>query len=151
MTCEVEGCDGQHRARGLCNRHYLRWRRAGGQTVPRAHPWTPEMDAALLACRLVPHTERYAGGGEITELARKLGKTPLACRCRLERLLGRRGLWTREGLWSEAEDDVIRHHMAEPGERVPDGTWAAVASLLGRTPGACATRACALRRTRRDS
>ena len=112
----------------------------------RSCDWTEAEDAKLLACRIVPHTERYAGGGDIVDLARELGKTPLACRCRLQKVLGRRGLWTTEGLWTEAEDVVIREHMGKPGERVPSGTWAAVASILGRTKGACATRACALRR-----
>ena len=112
--------------------------------------WSTQMDAALLACRIVPHTERHAGGGEIAALAKKLGKSAQACHCRLAKLLGRNGLRTREGLWSETEDEIIRHHMAGPGERVPDGTWQEVATYLGRTPGAVATRACALRRKRRQ-
>jgi len=28
-TCDIDGCDGEHTARGLCMKHYVRQRRAG--------------------------------------------------------------------------------------------------------------------------
>jgi len=110
----------------------------------RSCDWTPDMDRALLTCEVVPHTERYAGGGEITELARKLGKTPSACRDRLGKLLGPRGLWTREGLWTAEEDNLIAGRMWDdrPG-------WIDVAVELGRTYGAVCNRACQLRKRAR--
>lgn len=32
-TCSVEGCDGEHLARGFCRKHYLRWWKHGEPTV----------------------------------------------------------------------------------------------------------------------
>lgn len=28
-TCDIEGCENKHEARGLCSKHYLRWKRHG--------------------------------------------------------------------------------------------------------------------------
>ena len=64
---------------------------------------------------------------------------------RLRRRQGIKGLWTRIGLWTSTEDDVIRNHMAAPGDRVPLGTWPEVALHLDRTARAVRTRACYLR------
>ena len=27
--CSIEGCNGSHKARGLCNTHYKRWKKSG--------------------------------------------------------------------------------------------------------------------------
>ena len=89
--------------------------------------WTREEDAALLATRLTPHTERFTGRSALREVARNLGRQ-----------------WTREGLWSPAEDDMIRRQLGEG--RAPDGTWEIVSGRIGRTRKAVTTRACRLRK-----
>ncbi len=35
-SCEVEGCAAAHEARGMCNLHYIRWRKRG--TLAEWHP-----------------------------------------------------------------------------------------------------------------
>ena len=112
----------------------------------RSCDWTPEMDKKLLAAGLCPHTERYKwGSGRLRLVAEELGKTEKAAISRMKRLMQkhkhRPGLWTEEGLWSAAEDDVIRAAI-----RLGMPRWDLVAELLGRTRGACNTRACNLRK-----
>lgn len=111
--------------------------------------WTPAEDAALLAVKLTPHTERFSGASALRQLGRQLGRSRVACSTRYERLQRKRGhvrgQWTQEGLWSEAEDRIFRRHLAPAGARVPHGTWGPVAEQLGRTPAACKTRAHKLR------
>ena len=102
--CSAEGCEKPHLARGFCNKHYLRWRTAGGQTTPRPPLWTPEEDVALLAIELTPHTERYQGRGAFAVIADRLGRTVQACTDRYRRLMRDGGhvpgqQWTEEGLW----------------------------------------------------
>ena len=112
--------------------------------------WTPDMDAVLMAVKLTPHTERFAGGGgAFAELARRFGIAGGAVRDRYQRLVRAAGhqpgrQWTQEGLWTLEEDDVIRHHMHDDR---PD--WRSVAAMLGRTKGACSTRAVKLRKAAR--
>lgn len=148
-SCSVGGCGDPHRARGFCNRHYLQWRAAGGQTTPRPPLWTPEEDAVLLAAGLTPHTERYAGRSRIREIADALGRTPTACVSRWNRLMRARGhvrgQWTEEGLWTQAEDRLIARIVEEHPERVPMRTWPDIARVLGRTDGAVQLRAWKLR------
>ena len=50
--------------------------------------------------------------------------------------------WTTEGLWTPEEDDVIRYHIRDR----PRASWIEIAPMLGRTRGACATRATRLKR-----
>ena len=147
-TCSEAGCDGPHRARSYCNRHYLRWRNAGGQTNPRPPAWTADEDTQLLIAGLAPHTTRWRKGeGRLLKVARALGRTERACCDRRSRLMKRAGhaggQWTVEGLWIEAEDDVIREEMAKG---IGNADWIATGRLLGRTRSACATRACNLRK-----
>lgn len=33
-TCKIDGCEGQHEARGWCARHYVRWHRTGDPETP---------------------------------------------------------------------------------------------------------------------
>ena len=116
--------------------------------------WTAAENAALLAVRLTPHDERHAGGDPVESLAAvatRLSRTESACRSRLYKLkltAGKRGLWTKRGLWKPAEDDAIRARMwARSWGEAPG--WQEVAEDLGRTEGACKTRACQLRKESR--
>ena len=114
------------------------------------------MDAMLLNCSITRHDQRAYGKapGGLADVAKKFNKTYQAAVDRYDRLRRRqgiKGLWTRIGLWTSTEDDVIRNHMAAPGERVPLGTWPEVALHLGRTLGAVRTRACDLRRADREA
>jgi len=34
-TCEIEGCENSHQARGWCNKHYIRWTRNGDPLITR--------------------------------------------------------------------------------------------------------------------
>lgn len=76
-TCSVVGCFVPAKARGLCNRHYCRWRKYGDPEVPvRVHRtrrrWT-EQDLFLLEAGI------EAGWNDAT-IARKLGCTVEALR-----------------------------------------------------------------------
>ena len=144
--CSAEGCEKPHLARGFCNKHYLRWRTAGGQTTPRPPLWTPEEDVALLAIELTPHTERYQGRGAFAVIADRLGRTVQACTDRYRRLMRDGGhvpgqQWTEEGLWTPEEDAVIERVIRDHPERAPFGRWPDVAGVLGRTLGAVRLRA----------
>ena len=112
------------------------------------------MDVALLNCSITRHDQRVYGKapGGLADVAKRFGKTYCAAVDRYHRLRRRQGiegLWTRTGLWTSTEDDVIRNHMAAPGERVPLNTWPEVALHLGRTPASVRTRSCYLRRADR--
>ena len=114
------------------------------------------MDVALLNCPITRHDQRVYGKapGGLADVAKRFGKSYQAAVDRyhhLRQARGLRGLWTQAGLWSLAEDHVIRDHMGKPGERVPLGTWPEVALHLGRTLGAVRTRACDLRRADREA
>jgi hypothetical protein len=37
--CSVEGCEGKHKARGWCYKHWKRWLRRGGDPRERIHRW----------------------------------------------------------------------------------------------------------------
>ena len=110
--------------------------------------WSSEQDGLLLAVTVTPHTERHAGRSAFADIARQLGVTVDAARCRyhlLKRKAGHRGgQWTNEGLWTPREDATIRRALVPDGP-VPSGTWADVGLILGRTPGAVRTRAYNLR------
>ena len=144
-SCQLEDCTDPYLARGLCNRHYLQWKNYIGRPDPKPPAWTPEEDHVLLAAGLTPHTERWSGESRLQDVARELGRSEVACRSRLNRLMKRAGhqggQWTTEGLWTAEEDEVIREAATHdrPG-------WASVAADLGRTPGACVTRAYNLRK-----
>ena len=149
-VCSIPGCPDRHLARGLCNKHYLRWKAAGGQTKPRARLWTIEEDLQLLRAGLCPHTERHAGKSRIREIAAALGRTPSGASHRwgvLMKKLGHKAgkQWTKEGLWTEEEDREIARIVEEHPRRVPAGTWPDVAEHLGRTVGAVTTRASVIR------
>ena len=107
--------------------------------------WTAAEDAAILAAKLTPHTERFNGPDpkeSLTDVAARLGRTVVACstrRDRLERRAGRRGLWTTEGLWTPAQDKIA---MSDP-------PLEPIANKLGRTLAAVRTRRCNLRRRTR--
>ena len=114
--------------------------------MPR-NPWTPEENAALLAAGLTPHTERWTGESRLRKVARRLGRTETASRSRLYRLMQKAGheggQWTTEGLWTEAEDHVIRGEMVKG---IGNADWISVGARLGRTSRACAVRAYNLRK-----
>ena len=101
--------------------------------------WTPAEDAVLLAAKLTPHTERHQGPHPTESLqavAARLGRSLSSCtsrRDRLERKAGQRGAWTKVGLWTPAEDDLVL----------------AGGSPQGRTVGAMRTRRCNLNRKAR--
>lgn len=40
-VCTIDGCDGRAQARGMCNPHYLRWRRSEGRVDGPYPPGTP--------------------------------------------------------------------------------------------------------------
>ena len=105
--------------------------------------WTAAEDAAILAAKLTPHTERFNGPDpkeSLTAVAARLGRTVVACSTRRNRLerrrAGRGGLWTTEGLWTPDEDELA---MSDPPLQH-------VADELGRTVAAVRTRRCNLRR-----
>ena len=104
--------------------------------------WTAAEDAAILAAKLTPHTERFNGPDpkeSLTAVAARLGRTAIACstrRDRLERRAGRRGLWTTVGLWAPDDDEIV----------MSDRPLQPVADKLGRTLAAVRTRRCNLRR-----
>ena len=112
--------------------------------------WSAADDKALLAALLTPHDERHAGGDPMESLAAvatRLSRTESACRSRLHKLkraAGKRGVWTKQGLWTPAEDDAIRARMWASAWGESPG-WQEVAEDLGRTAGACKTRAVRLR------
>ena len=136
--------------------HGMRAHRHGDPLYDAFSCWTEEMDAALLTCSITRHDQRAYGKapGGLADVAKKFNKTYQAAVDRyhhLRQARGLRGLWTQAGLWTEAEDDVIRNHMPAPGERVPLGTWPEVALHLGRTAASVRTRACYLRRADREA
>ena len=136
--------------------HGMRALRHGDPLHEAFSRWTAEMDAALLNCSITPHDQRAYGktAGGFADIAKMFGKSYQATVDRyhhLRQARGLRGLWTRIGLWTSTEDDVIRNHMGKPGERAPQGTWPAIALHLERTLGAVRTRACYLRRADREA
>ena len=143
--CSLVGCGDKFLARDMCNRHYLRWRAAGGETRQRV-VWSDEMDRQLVDAGLTAWTERYRSGGRLSKVAEALDVTDLAARNRLSRLKRKSGqvAGTIEGLWTLGEDDVIRSRMWLDG---PD--WQTTGAAIGRTPGACNTRAVKLRKLER--
>jgi len=40
QVCAVEGCEGQHKARGYCHKHYQRWRKHGDPHI-KSKPGSP--------------------------------------------------------------------------------------------------------------
>ena len=148
--CELDDCDNPYRARGMCNKHYLRWKNAGGRPDARPHLWTPEDDTVLLAAGITPWTERYVKGGRLAAVAAQMGRSEQACCDRLNRLMKQAGheggQWTDEGLWTPEEDDVIRVEMAKG---IGNAIWITVGAMLGRTNRACAVRAYNLRKQER--
>ena len=104
--------------------------------------WTAVEDAAVLAAKLTPHTERFKGPDpeqSLAAVAKRLGRTLIACRTRryhLARKAGERGLWTSVGLWTPAEDEIV---LGYPPLKP-------IAQTLGRTLAAVRTRRCNLRR-----
>ena len=83
LECTVEGCTKRQAGRGLCARHWQQWSRTGDPTTRTLAPrWTPEEDKKLLDLPLEPRS-RYVKSGYLTDLARVIGRTPVACRSRL--------------------------------------------------------------------
>ena len=75
--CSIPGCARPAKARTWCAAHWLRWRKHGDPTAFVRAQWTPAEDAAILAARPTPHTERRAavsGQTEIARVAKQLGK-----------------------------------------------------------------------------
>lgn len=143
--CSAPGCDLKATTKGYCGKHYMRAKRGQPHDLVRMTPWTLAEDEQLLACEITPWTERYRRGeGSLAKVAKELGRTEQACRDRLHEIQGCVGLRTDEGLWTSAEDEIIRQHIGNP---TPPNTWPAVAEHLGRTVGAVRTRACTLRKT----
>jgi WhiB family redox-sensing transcriptional regulator len=72
-VCDIDGCDRRPQARGMCNPHYLRWRRAEGRVDGPYPPGTPHgFDAppppgpwvANAACRGLPTDWWFSERGE---------------------------------------------------------------------------------------
>lgn len=56
LICTVAGCDGKHRARGMCFMHYQRWRTHGSTELP-TRPEPPKRDCSVESCQ-APHLAR---------------------------------------------------------------------------------------------
>lgn len=52
-TCSIEACDGVHRARGWCSKHYQRWKAFGDPMVERKARVAPERGCSIEACTRV--------------------------------------------------------------------------------------------------
>ncbi len=103
----------------------------------------------MLAVELTPHTERFTGTSALRAIGRRLGRSRTACVSRYYKLQRKRGhipgrQWTTDGLWTEAEDELIRRELVE--KPVQRGTWEIISVRIGRTSKAVATRAHKLRR-----
>lgn len=77
--CEIEGCDGQHRARGWCDLHYSRWASFGHPLTYKGFEvedieWMVEcgvgLDEAAGRCNLLP--------GSLAKRLRDLGRHDLS-------------------------------------------------------------------------
>ena len=85
-TCDIDGCEGQHKARGLCNTHYRRWLAHGDPNGGRAIKGealaylykhvTVETDD----CILWPYGISSSGYGQVVESGVKINAHVLACR-----------------------------------------------------------------------
>ena len=108
------------------------------------------MDRDLLSVKFTPTQKRVHGRGPdaFSDVAKKYGKTLVACHMRFNRVRRKSGLtgaWVTEGLWEDWEDDLIWSRIGTG--RVVDGTWPEVAAILPiRTLSAVRTRASNLRR-----
>ena len=96
--------------------------------------WTHEMDRDLLSVKFTPTHKRVHGRGPdaFSDVAKKYGKTLVACHMRFNRVRRKSGLtgaWVTEGLWADWEDDLIWSRIGTG--RVVDGTWV---SKLQRNP-----------------
>lgn len=58
LTCTIPGCSNEHHARGLCPKHYLRWRRFGTTDDP---PPTPKGVVRDCQCKRVHHEHGTLG------------------------------------------------------------------------------------------
>ena len=85
--CIVPGCEAEARVRGCCRTHSQRLYRNDGDpfVYRRGRPWTPAEDAALLDLPLTDRG-RIVKSGYLTDLARVLDRTVIACRSRLSDL-----------------------------------------------------------------
>ncbi len=145
---------------GLCPMHRARQRRHGSVHILNTPPdWTEAEIALLMAAKLTPHDARFAGPDpdeSLAAVAKKIGRSVNACRCKRARLELGRGhkvgtQWTVQGLWVPREDRIIRDHLSPDGQPVAPGTWPEVALYLGRTLGAVRTRASKLRAHAREA
>ncbi len=153
-VCEIEGCGGVKTARGLCHKHYSRYRRNGFSKVGIENPkttrkdWTAEEDAALLACKAVPIHKHYEALSELDALAFTLGRSKASLLERLRTLdVDFLGSAEEDGHWQEWEDEILAAHIEFP--KVPPGTWPDVwqKHFSGRrTFNATRTRVCYLRK-----
>ena len=84
LTCTIVDCHRPYIARGLCNTHYVYWKRRGDPEAPRiakGRPWTVRELAKVR--KLLDETPGGIGRvpmGSATELAEELGRSPDAVR-----------------------------------------------------------------------
>ena len=156
MRCSVEGCKYASKLNvanvHLCRRHFNAIRETPRHEKSTWRKWTKAEDERLLACEITPHHKRMEGErSELHRLAEELGRGYFACCERLTILRGKPKpqLGTLEGLWTEAEDKIVRDNIGWP--RTPVGVWDEVAADLGRTKSAVVGRAVQLRREMLES
>ena len=126
-VCTAEGCDDRARARGWCNKHYLRLRRFGDPLHRRILEKTKP-------CTLHGCGRLRVGRGLCERHLLRLRKygSPYVCKTRY---------------WTPAEDAKLREVMASTnGGRAPYGTWTALAREFGRTQMAVYARLYQIRR-----
>jgi hypothetical protein len=63
VDCSVEGCDRDTERRGMCNRHYLRWKRNGTTTIPCSVEGCANDHAAQGYCNM--HYKRLQRHGDV--------------------------------------------------------------------------------------
>lgn len=75
-TCSVNGCDGPHKAHGMCTKHYMRWRKHGDpQVVLTATGGRRSAGFERFLADLDQAVKSYEGGVLGTVLAQRYGVT----------------------------------------------------------------------------
>lgn len=82
-TCTVDGCDHPVRARGYCDKHYMRWRKTGSTDLPIRPRFCSVCDGKAFAkgyCKQHYMARRRTGFaanlGEMREFVRRVAAAP---------------------------------------------------------------------------